>query len=285
MIANYSLTAQVAVTTDGSSANASAMLEVKSANKGLLIPQIALTGVNDATTITTPATSLLIYNTATATGVSPGYYYNSGTSGTPVWERFTTGIIDGSETKVSAGTNVTVTGVGTTASPYVVNATGATTLAIGDSYQGGIIFWLDATGQHGLIAATADQSIDIRWYNGEYRYTCTTGDGLYAGAMNTTMIVASQIADNQSGNFAAKVCADYSVTVSGVTYGDWYLPSKYELNVLYQQKTTVGDFAIAYYWSSTEYSNIIARKQDFATGLQVSATKNSSYYVRAVRAF
>ena len=77
MIANYSLTAQVAVTTDGSSANASAMLEVKSANKGLLIPQIALTGVNDATTITTPATSLLIYNTATATGVTPGYYYNS----------------------------------------------------------------------------------------------------------------------------------------------------------------------------------------------------------------
>ncbi|MDA3816437.1 MAG: hypothetical protein PF486_03605, partial [Prolixibacteraceae bacterium] len=61
---------------------------------------------------------------------------------------------DGSETKVTAGTNVTVTGSGTTASPYVVNATGGATLAIGDSYQGGIIFWLDATGQHGLIAAT-----------------------------------------------------------------------------------------------------------------------------------
>ena len=57
---------------------------------------------------------------------------------------------DGSETKVTAGTNVTITGAGTTASPYVVNSTaGGSTLAIGDSYQGGIIFWLDATGQHG----------------------------------------------------------------------------------------------------------------------------------------
>ena len=68
---------------------------------------------------------------------------------------------DGSETKVTAGTNVTVTGAGTTASPYVVNATGATALTIGQSYQGGIIFWLDATGQHGLIAATADQSTGV----------------------------------------------------------------------------------------------------------------------------
>ena len=94
---------------------------------------------------------------------------------------------DGSETKVTAGTNVTVTGAGTTASPYVVSA--GASLAIGDNYQGGIIFWLDATGQHGLIAATTDQSTAIQWYNGTYRYTGTTGDGLYAGKMNTAMII------------------------------------------------------------------------------------------------
>ena len=57
---SYSLSAQMAITTDGSSADASAMLEVKSANKGLLIPQVALTGVNDASTITTPATNNLV---------------------------------------------------------------------------------------------------------------------------------------------------------------------------------------------------------------------------------
>ena len=196
---------------------------------------------------------------------------------------------DGSETKVTAGTNVTVTGAGTTASPYVVNSTagGSTgsTLAIGDSYQGGIIFWLDATGQHGLIAATEDQSKGIQWYNGTYKYTGSTGDGLYAGAMNTAMIVATQMADNQTGNFAAKVCADYSVTVNGVTYGDWYLPSKYELNLLYLQKNAVGGFGNDYYWSSSESANGGAWEQYFGNGGQDVGYKDAAVYVRAVRAF
>lgn len=191
---------------------------------------------------------------------------------------------DGSETKVTAGTNVTVTGSGTTASPYVVNAK---TLTIGQSYQGGIIFWLDATGQHGLIAATADQNSGIKWYNGKYRYTGTTGDGLYAGAMNTAMIVAAQMADWQTGNFAAKVCADYSVTYGGVTYGDWYLPSKYELNLLYAQKAAVGGFA-TYYWSASEYITDILRGvwiQNFSSGVQSYGDKDNTLYVRAIRAF
>ncbi len=189
---------------------------------------------------------------------------------------------DGSETKITAGTNVTVTGSGTNASPYVI---GATTLAIGQSYQGGIIFWLDATGQHGLIAATTDQSTGIQWYNGTYRFTGTTGDGLYAGVMNTAIIVATQMADNQTGNFAAKVCADYSVTVGGVTYGDWYLPSKYELMLLYQQKMVVGGFANALYWSSSEYYDLNAWIVGFDIGGQGNFPKSSSYSVRAIRAF
>lgn len=178
-----------------------------------------------------------------------------------------------------AGTNITIVG-------NTINATsGGSTLAIGDSYQGGIIFWLDATGQHGLIAATADQNTGIQWYNGTYRYTGTAGDGLYAGAMNTAMIVATQMADNQSGSFAAKVCADYSVTVGGVTYGDWYLPSKYELNLLYLQKNAVGGFASADYWSSTEDSNNYAWVQYFGNGSQNGLNKNYTFRVRAVRAF
>ena len=200
---------------------------------------------------------------------------------------------DGSETKVTAGTNVTVTGSGTTANPYMVNATGNPTLTIGQSYQGGIIFWLDATGQHGLIAAATDQSTGIQWLNGTYRYTGSTGDGLYAGAMNTAMIVATQMADNQTGNFAAKVCADYSVTVGSVTYGDWYLPSKYELNLMYLNigygaafpNTNVGGFAYNNYCSSTETSNSAAWFQYFGNGTQNNYSKLDAHYVRAVRAF
>jgi len=60
------------------------------------------------------------------------------------------------------------------------------------------------------------------------------------------------------GTFASRICNEYSVTVGGVNYGDWYLPSKFELNLLYLQKTVVGGFASTYYWSSTESDTIYA---------------------------
>lgn len=156
---------------------------------------------------------------------------------------------------------------------------------IGESYGGGIVFYVYDNGQHGLIAATADQSAGIQWYNGTYRYTGTTGDGLGAGAMNTAMIVATQIVDNQAEYFAATVCNDYSVTVDGVTYGDWYLPSKYELNLLYLKKAVVGGFANNFYWSSTEFNNVYAWYQSFVSGNQFYFNKYYPTYVRAVRAF
>jgi hypothetical protein len=59
--------------------NPSAALEIKADSKGLLIPRVALTGNTDVTTVPSAATSLLVYNTATAgaaaTAVTPGFYY------------------------------------------------------------------------------------------------------------------------------------------------------------------------------------------------------------------
>ena len=75
--------------------NASSLLDVNSNTRGILIPQISLTATNAATPITSPATSLLVYNTATAgttpNNVVPGYYYNSNTPAAPIWKRFATG--------------------------------------------------------------------------------------------------------------------------------------------------------------------------------------------------
>jgi hypothetical protein len=62
------------------------MLDIKSADKGLLIPRVALTNTNSASPITSPATSLLVYNTATTGDVTPGYYYWDGSK----WVRFAT---------------------------------------------------------------------------------------------------------------------------------------------------------------------------------------------------
>jgi hypothetical protein len=158
---------------------------------------------------------------------------------------------------------------------------------IGDKYGGGIVFYVYDGGLHGLIAARTDQSTGIQWYNGVDKLTGTTGDGVNAGAMNTALIVGVQINNTPGGNFAAKVCADYSVKgADGVTYGDWYLPSKAELNLLYKQKNVVGGFDNGNpYWSSSETNSSLAWFQNFANGLQVHDAKYSARRVRAVRAF
>jgi len=74
----------LAVNTTGATANASSILDVSSSNKGVLIPRVALTGTTDVTTIAAPASSLLIYNTATVSNVTPGYYYWNGSAWTKV---------------------------------------------------------------------------------------------------------------------------------------------------------------------------------------------------------
>lgn len=198
---------------------------------------------------------------------------------------------NGSETKINAGTNVTITGTGTEESPYVVNAsTGAPTLTIGQRYQGGIIYWLDATGQHGLIAATADQGTEVPWCNGAPKIVGVLSDGLYAGEMNTAIIMASLLADNPTGNFAAKICADYSVTDGGVTYGDWYLPSTYELILLANQRLVVGGFAEDQnYWSSTEWGDnllYIGYQRFGSFSFNQYAVKDyTSFFIRPIRSF
>lgn len=197
------------------------------------------------------------------------------------------GIAPGAEKNIQADWNQT----STSADDYIKNKPTIPDnpiLKIGQLYQGGVIFWLDATGQHGLIAARVDHITRIRWYNGSYRFTGSSGDGLYAGAMNTTTIVASQISDNQSGNFAAKVCANYAITSGGVTYGDWYLPSMYELHLLYLQRTLIGNFEEDAYWSSNEADD----KSEWCwlqffgdSGGIYKMQKNVENKVRAIRAF
>ena len=77
--------AQVGVGTENP--ESSAMFQVESSNKGVLITRVPLSGTNDTTTIASPTEGLLIFNTAIAsfgdTAVSPGFYYYNGTE----WKR------------------------------------------------------------------------------------------------------------------------------------------------------------------------------------------------------
>lgn len=82
-VAQTGHTQSVGINTTGTSADASSMLDVSATDKGMLIPRVALTAANVATPVTTPAVSLMVYNTATAgtapNNVTPGFYYWNGT--------------------------------------------------------------------------------------------------------------------------------------------------------------------------------------------------------------
>ncbi|MDI6736460.1 MAG: DUF1566 domain-containing protein, partial [bacterium] len=148
---------------------------------------------------------------------------------------------------------------------------------IGESYGGGIVFWVDSSGQHGLIATTTDQSSGIQWYNGVYGTTNAVRDGVYAGKHNTERIIATQ----STGSYAAQICANCQEG----GYGDWYLPSKHELNLLYQQRGVVGNFSSGYYWSSTEFNDYYAWIQNFiAVGILDGSKKDNSLRLCALGA-
>lgn len=96
------------------------------------------------------------------------------------------------------------------------------------------------------LGGSTQYSTGIRWYGGSNTNTRARADGVGAGKENTALIIANLGAVDGAA-FAATVCSEYSVTVGGITYGDCYLPSKCELNLLYLQKAVVGGIGNNYY--------------------------------------
>ena len=160
-------------------------------------------------------------------------------------------------------------------------------VAIGDEYQGGIIFHIFEQGDleyvegefHGLIAAPMDQSSASKWgCNGT---NISGADGIYIGTGNQNTI---DIWNNPclAGNDAAEIC--YNLSLNG--YDDWFLPSKDELDKLFLNLDSqgLGDLYNSYYWSSSEFSSNQAWVRNPA-GLSTGYKNYSGYYVRAIRAF
>jgi hypothetical protein len=133
---------------------------------------------------------------------------------------------------------------------------------------------------HYLEAAPNDMPAKLAWASSGYIRTNISGTDTEfgAGRKNTALILAVDAAAP-----AAKACRDYSY--GGKT--DWFLPSAYELGILFRSGNFVGNMGTDYYWSSSQYGSLSygAWNQYLFTGYHASHAKNNTYSVRAVRAF
>jgi len=161
---------------------------------------------------------------------------------------------------------------------------------------GGLIFYVDPPGAKLLPAGktyleAAPQSTEwnatgIQWSNITDNLIGASAEGaaIGSGESNTYAII------HQSGHTAsaAKLCDDL-VTSEGTTYySDWFLPSKDELNLMYQnlKQYGVGGFGPGNYWSSTEFNATDAWILTLNGNSPFNYTKSySGCTVRAVRAF
>jgi uncharacterized repeat protein (TIGR02543 family) len=116
-----------------------------------------------------------------------------------------------------------------------------------------------------------------------------------SGAANTAALVAAMGGSTYStysgsdttSAYAAKICDDYTVTVAGTAYDDWFLPSKYELNEMYEnlKLDDLGGLSGTTYLSSSEYYFHSAWNQDFSSGNPNFNVRSNQYRVRPARAF
>ena len=235
-----------------SAASASAVLEASSTTQGFLPPRMSY---YQRTQIASPIAGLTIWCS------------NCGASG---------------EMQVFNG--------GTWANMIGGTATGTISLSIGDNYQGGKVAYIlvkgdpgyDVNTQHGIIAATSDQSdqlIRIKWDKGTYTITGATGTAIGTGLSNTNKIIASQ------GEPAISYAAGLARAYKGGGYTDWYLPSKDELEKLSYTREIIGGFVNYYYWSSSEVDLSKAWFQTFFSGRQSISVKGEPAIVRAIRSF
>jgi hypothetical protein len=158
--------------------------------------------------------------------------------------------------------------------------------AIGDTGPaGGLVFYVN--GSNCLEAAPEDIADPFTSVWSDVINTLVPGGtatGIGTGQANTIAIVAQ----SSTLTIAARICADYTTIVSGDTYDDWFLPSKDELNLMYENLRVagLGGFDIGRdYWSSSEGSAANAWLQNFSAGSPQNVAKGNFCKVRPIRTF
>ncbi len=162
---------------------------------------------------------------------------------------------------------------------------------IGDIFEGGYLFYIDKSGQHGLVAALEDLDLgELEWgCIGEWGGMELYGADYLAigtGYQNTLDIVASCS--------ETPIAASEALAYDGGGYNDWYLPSKDELLEIYNtlgyggSEYNIGQYGLDYfqfYWSSSELDVSAAWSVRFTDGLTTFSYKYNANNVRVIRAF
>ena len=158
--------------------------------------------------------------------------------------------------------------------------------SIGSYAYGGILFYIDASGDYALVAAIEDLDGDYEWgcHNNDTDIGVLingAGSNLIGSGYQNTQAIISDCNDPYN---AASACENYQYE----DFGDWYLPSILELNEI---NNTIGyaaeniaNLAPTWYWSSTQENSLSAYFFQFLYGGQIqSATKSNLFKVRPVR--
>ena len=95
------------------------------------------------------------------------------------------------------------------------------------------------------------------------------------------MIVSSKEVGNVNWEKAKSICSAYK----SANVGGWRLPSKAELNIIYQNRKHLGNYTKGNYWSADQEGKNSAWMQNFSNGNQSKGNKTADAAVRAVRPF
>ena len=148
------------------------------------------------------------------------------------------------------------------------------------------------------LAIALEQKSSLRWalenvdIPGLTNYSSSSAaKGDYNGKSNTSIIIA-----HGDSNGYETPAADYAYNYSttGTNKGDWYLPAAGELQLIYNNRTTLNtslskvggkQLPSDYHWSSSEYGRYDAWDLIFNHGLWYSNFKANAFYVRPVLAY
>ena len=129
---------------------------------------------------------------------------------------------------------------------------------IGNHFEGGTIIYIDTINKFGLVMATSDAlTEEIKWLDRPFDKARANQTALFKGKSNTKKLVEKF----GEGLYPAKVCADFV----DEGFDDWYLPSKDELDLMYDYNNHKG-FKHKYYWSSTEIADKHVYYKSFFNG-------------------